>query len=461
MKKEYLYYIVFVAGIILFLELSFSFILYINVRKDIRQDCFVNTQLNLKKMISLINSNLFSILQEENLVKDFYFEAQNQYNLNFYINNNNLYVKNQEKIYKFPEESKNILFEIFLDRKQNGKNFSIFLDYEKIPKEITKEFDRYYLLNSSYGFFETKNYLVNYKKSSLKELPNYTLIFWEDKDIEFKHFNDILFLFVSIHILVLIFISTFIAFYIKAFYTVIKIEEEAKKKIELLRINRTMTIEKFSEAIVHNINNPLTTIYGYIQILVKKKPELINQFKLDKVIENIEFVSNQLKLLLNKKTSDFEENIDLNEFIKNELKFLEQIFNSENISSFFYEEVGIPKIKINKNDLKMIFDNLIDNSIDALEKSSVKNIVIRTYYRNHKVFTEIEDSGEGIKDDIKEKIFDLYFTTKNSQKFYKRGSGTGIGLYSVKKIVENYNGNITFSSILGKGTTFIVSFPAD
>jgi signal transduction histidine kinase len=202
-------------------------------------------------------------------------------------------------------------------------------------------------------------------------------------------------------------------------------------------------------------------VYGYIQILVKKKPELINQFKLDKVLENIEFISNQLKLLLNKKVSDIEEYIDINEFIKNELKFLEQTLRAENITSSFYEESGLPKIKINKNDLKMIFDNLMDNAIDALEKSTLKNIVIRTYYKNHKVFIEVEDSGEGIVDEIKDRVFDLYFTTKNSQNFYKRGSGTGIGLYSVKKIVENYNGTITFSTIPGKGTTFIVSLPAD
>lgn len=217
MKKEYLYYIIIIAGIILFLELSFSFILYTNIRNDIRQDCFVNNQLNLKKMISLLNSNLFSILQDENLVKDFWFEVQNKYNPNFYILDNNLFVKNKVKIYRVPEESKNILFEIFLERKEKEKNFSIFLDYEQIPEEIKKQLDKYYLLNSSYGFFETKNYLVNYKKSSSEGLPDYTLIFWEDKNLEFKHFNDILFLFVSIHLLVLIFISTFIAFYINAF----------------------------------------------------------------------------------------------------------------------------------------------------------------------------------------------------------------------------------------------------
>ncbi|MEO0288899.1 MAG: HAMP domain-containing sensor histidine kinase [candidate division WOR-3 bacterium] len=461
MKKEYLYYIIIIAGIILFLELSFSFILYTNIRNDIRQDCFVNNQLNLKKMILLLNSNLFSVIQDKNLVKDFWFDSPNKYNQYFFINNNNLYVKHEGKIYMVPETSKNIFSEIFLERKENGKNFSLFLDYEQIPEEIKEQLDKYYLMNSSYGFFETKKYLVNYKKSSFKGLPDYTLIFWEDKNLEFKHFNDILFLFVSIHLLVLIFISTFIAFYINAFYTVIKMEEEAKKNLELLRINRTLTIEKFSEAIVHNINNPLTTVYGYIQILIKRKPELTSQFKLDKVLENIEFISNQLKLLLNKKVSEIEEYVDINDFIKNELKFLEQTLRAENITSFFYEETGTPKIKINKNDLKMIFDNLVDNAIDALEKSTLKNIVIRTYYKNHKVFMEIEDSGEGIADEIKEKIFDLYFTTKNSQKFYKRGSGTGIGLYSVKKIVENYNGTITFSTISGKGTTFIVSFPAD
>ncbi|MDI6701214.1 MAG: HAMP domain-containing sensor histidine kinase [bacterium] len=461
MKKEYLFYIITIATVILLLEVSFSFILYNNVKKDIKQDCFVNSQNSLKNMISLLNSNLFSILKEENLFKDFKFEKENRYNPNFYIFENNLFIKNGEKFYKVPEESKNIFLNIFYEKRDDGRYFSIFIDQNQIPDEVKKEFERYYILNSSYGFFETKNFLVSYKKSKYKNLPEYTMIFWEDKNLEFKYFNDILFLFVSIHILVLVFIATFISFYINAFYTVIKVEEEAKKNLELLRINRTLTIEKFSEAIVHNINNPLTTVYGYLQILVKKRPELVRQFKLDKVIENIEFVSNQLKLLLNKKTTNIEEYIDLNEFVKNELKFLSQTFRSENISVSFYEGGGLPRLKINKNDLKMVFDNIIDNAIDALQNSSIKNIMVRTYFKNHKIFLEIEDTGEGISDEIKEKIFDLYFTTKDYQTYFKKGSGTGIGLYSVKKIVNLYNGEITFSTILSKGTTFIISFPAD
>jgi len=461
MKKEYLYYIITIASIILFLELSFSFILYNNVKNDIKQECFVNSQNNLRNMISLLNSNLFTILKEDNYLKDFKFEKENKYNPNFYIFEKNLFIKYGEKIYMVPQESKNILLNIFFEKKENGKYFSIFLDHEQIPDEVKKEFERYYVLNNSYGFFETKHFLVSYKKSNYENLPEYTMIFWEDKNLEFKHFNDILFLFVSIHILVLVFIATFISFYINAFYTVIKVEEEAKKNLELLRINRTLTIEKFSESIVHNINNPLTTVYGYIQILVKKRPELVSQFKLDKVVENIEFVSNQLKLLLNKKVSDIEEYIDLNEFVKDELKFLDQTLRNENITASFYEGVALPKLKINRNDLKMVFDNIIDNAIDALQNSSIKNIILRTYYKNHKIFLEIEDTGEGITDEIKEKIFDLYFTTKNSQTYYKRGSGTGIGLYSIKKIVELYKGEITFSSIFSKGTTFIISFPAD
>lgn len=461
MKKEYLHYIITIAIIILFLELSFSFVLYNNVKNDIKQDCFVNSQNNLKNMISLLNSTLFFVLKEDNFLKDFNFEKENEYNPNFYIFENNIFIKHGGKIYKIPEQSKDILLSIFSEKKENGKYFSIFLDHEQIPDEVKKEFEKYYVLNSSYGFFETKHFLVSYKKANNENLPEYTMIFWEDKNFEFKHFNDILFLFVSIHILVLVFIATFISFYINAFYTVIKVEEEAKKNLELLRINRTLTIEKFSESIVHNINNPLTTVYGYIQILVKKRPELVSQFKLDKVIENIEFVSNQLKSILNKKVTNMEEYIDLNEFIKNELKFLEQTLKNENITASFYEDVALPKLKINNNDLKMVFDNIIDNAIDALQNSSLKNIIVRTYYKNHKIFLEIEDTGEGISDEIKEKIFDLYFTTKDSQKYYKRGAGTGIGLYSVKKIVDLYKGEITFSSIISKGTTFIISFPVD
>ena len=68
---------------------------------------------------------------------------------------------------------------------------------------------------------------------------------------------------------------------------------------------------------------------------------------------------------------------------------------------------------------------------------------------------EVEDNGQGIDPQFKDRIFDMYFRGND------RSKGNGLGLYIVKKAVEKLNGRITFSSVYGKGSTFLVSFPTN
>lgn len=97
-----------------------------------------------------------------------------------------------------------------------------------------------------------------------------------------------------------------------------------------------------------------------------------------------------------------------------------------------------------------IAENLLLNSFHA---SSDKSLVkVRSFATNEYVHFVIEDNGAGIADEIKSKVFDPDFTTKINK-------GTGLGLFVVKQLCEEYKGNIKFSSRLGVGTTFEVAFP--
>jgi signal transduction histidine kinase len=100
------------------------------------------------------------------------------------------------------------------------------------------------------------------------------------------------------------------------------------------------------------------------------------------------------------------------------------------------------KIKGYKNEFMQIILNLISNAKDAIEekrkeKGNFKGeIIITSKKENNNIIIEIEDNGGGIKNEIKERIFEPYFTTK------EEGKGTGMGLYMVKEIVERMNGKI-------------------
>jgi len=97
-----------------------------------------------------------------------------------------------------------------------------------------------------------------------------------------------------------------------------------------------------------------------------------------------------------------------------------------------------------------ITENLLLNSFHASSDKSV--VTVRSFATIDHIHFAIEDNGAGIADEIKSKVFDPDFTTKTNK-------GTGLGLFVVKQLCEEYKGNIKFSSRLGVGTTFEVSFP--
>jgi signal transduction histidine kinase len=110
----------------------------------------------------------------------------------------------------------------------------------------------------------------------------------------------------------------------------------------------------------------------------------------------------------------------------------------------------IPKIKSNADELTQVWTNIIHNAIQAMEYKGV--LTIDAYTKNNNIIVSITDSGSGIPDNIKDKIFQPFFTTK------PLGEGTGLGLDIVTTIINNHGGKIEVSTRPGK-TTFSVYIP--
>ncbi|MCK4338999.1 MAG: ATP-binding protein, partial [Candidatus Cloacimonetes bacterium] len=108
---------------------------------------------------------------------------------------------------------------------------------------------------------------------------------------------------------------------------------------------------------------------------------------------------------------------------------------------------NMPVFYGDKMQMKQVFVNLIQNSVQAINKNG--RISIITTYENPKFQFIIEDNGEGIKDEEINNIFRPYFTTKEK--------GTGLGLAIVKRIITQHNGIIDIESEKGKGTKFSIS----
>ncbi|MDX2304862.1 MAG: tetratricopeptide repeat protein [Microscillaceae bacterium] len=114
-----------------------------------------------------------------------------------------------------------------------------------------------------------------------------------------------------------------------------------------------------------------------------------------------------------------------------------------------YED--IPEIECFPDELTQVWTNLIKNAVQAMKGKGILEINLTE--KEHTVEVHIKDNGEGIPDELREKVFEPFFTTK------ARGEGSGLGLDISKKIVEKHQGHISFESQPGQGTTFIVALP--
>jgi len=112
-------------------------------------------------------------------------------------------------------------------------------------------------------------------------------------------------------------------------------------------------------------------------------------------------------------------------------------------------ENGFPDFISDFSMVKRILFNLVNNAVQAMPKEGT--LTIRAFSNSGKVFVCVEDTGVGIPEDIKPKLFMPMITTKSK--------GQGFGLAVVNRFVEALNGTITFESQEGRGTKFIVGLP--
>jgi signal transduction histidine kinase len=138
--------------------------------------------------------------------------------------------------------------------------------------------------------------------------------------------------------------------------------------------------------------------------------------------------------------------VELCEFIDDALK---TIVIPANIQTAFNCEKKISQIKLDKTFTTRVLTNLVNNAIQAMPQGG--KLTINASMQNNTVEITVEDTGVGIPEDVKAKMFTPLFTTKSK--------GQGFGLPVVKRLVEAQGGAIGFESEVGKGTKFTVTFP--
>jgi signal transduction histidine kinase len=144
------------------------------------------------------------------------------------------------------------------------------------------------------------------------------------------------------------------------------------------------------------------------------------------------------------------ESVDLSTTLNDILPLIRHELEIDKITLFREFPEGLPAVYADRRNVEEIFFNLIVNACQAMREGG--RLGICATQKNGSVEIKIEDQGPGISRDDLSKVFEPFYTTKES--------GTGLGLYIVKQLVEKNKGKIWVESKVGSGTTFYVSFKA-
>ncbi|MDY6950984.1 MAG: hybrid sensor histidine kinase/response regulator [Thermodesulfobacteriota bacterium] len=239
-----------------------------------------------------------------------------------------------------------------------------------------------------------------------------------------------------------------------------RVEERTK---QLVALERQAEIGKYSAQIVHNLNNPLQAIFGYSELsqiaLCDQEPDLDDlEGNVCNIISNAkdlkEIISGVLVHARNEDPHKTGE-VDVNAVIRKTLDFyeLDPLFEKETEKHFDLSD-GLPLIMGHQIQIRQIVDNLVKNAIDAMEHCEEKRLTIETHSAADAVVIRVSDTGEGIQGEDLDRIYSPDYTTKPV------GKGTGLGLASVKTMVDAYSGSIQVETTPGAGTTFTVIIPS-
>ncbi len=216
-------------------------------------------------------------------------------------------------------------------------------------------------------------------------------------------------------------------------------------------------IAGLASSISHEIKNPLSSMAMHTEVLSNRLGKLEWNEK-EKVTRSLQVIQNEVKRLsritnqffnlARMKRADLTL-INLTAILNDVLFLVQQQTIERNIHLESQLATQLDFIYGDPDQLKQVFLNILLNAFQAIGKDGT--VTVRSLQRNQRIVVEIEDTGAGMTEEVKQHVFNLYFTTKED--------GGGIGLAVCRNIIRAHEGTIEFESEPGKGTRFILEFP--
>jgi two-component system NtrC family sensor kinase len=237
------------------------------------------------------------------------------------------------------------------------------------------------------------------------------------------------------------------------------ISNEKLLQQQLIQSEKLSAIGELISGIAHELNNPLTGVMGYSQLLqlredlddrAKENLHKINNLALrcQRIVQNL--------LSFARKQKPERTLTDINEIIEKTIELRSYELQVNNIEIHRNLDRNLPKTIADAHQLQQVFLNIVTNAEQAMLESNGKGqlkIRTRTDSQNANIIVEIKDDGPGIPENHLNRIFDPFFTTKEV------GKGTGLGLSLSYGMIKEHGGNIYVRSRLNEGSTFFVEIP--
>lgn len=223
---------------------------------------------------------------------------------------------------------------------------------------------------------------------------------------------------------------------------------------QLLQSEKLAAMGRLTSQIAHELNNPLYGIMNTLELLKTEVPPQNKRRKiLDMALSETVRLTELLRKMLSFSKPDEEERqiVDVNTVLDEILLLVRKqlLENSIRVSALFADNLG--KVHASRNQLRQVFLNMIANARDAMPDGGT--LTIKTLSKGHMICIEITDTGMGIREEHLNKIFDAFFTTKDSVK------DAGLGLSVCYGFIKEHGGDIAVSSKIGAGTTFYITLP--
>jgi signal transduction histidine kinase len=223
--------------------------------------------------------------------------------------------------------------------------------------------------------------------------------------------------------------------------------------------NRLAFLGALAGGLAHEIKNPLSTISMNLQLLNEdwQNPETEKERRtvrklgiLAREVQRLEDILDDfLRFAGGQRLT--RESAQISEVLEEVLEFLGPKFLQAGVELRAMLDDRLPTVSIDRNAMKQVFMNLLVNAMQAMPDGG--ELMVRTRGEDDDVVVEVTDTGEGIPDELMERIWQIYYS--------RRRTGTGMGLPTARRIVEELDGSISVVSEQGKGTRFTIRLPVE